>query len=129
MICEANHGWFAEMQHNGIRIFSTANLGSEPSRGSQRNSTRQSACAVSFSFLMGLRRSCKLLRPKGGTGANFCVAKFAAEGACDRSLSLGSSPAGGAKQNPLSKEGRFLFVLFTFHYSSFIIHLSQADFE
>jgi hypothetical protein len=34
MICEANHGWFAEMLHNGIRIFSTANLGSEPSRGS-----------------------------------------------------------------------------------------------
>ncbi len=36
----------------------------------------------------------------------------------------GSSPAGGAKQNPLSKEGGFLFVLFTIHYSSFIIHLS-----
>ena len=35
MICEANHGWFAEMLYNGIRIFSTANLGSEPSRGSQ----------------------------------------------------------------------------------------------
>ena len=34
----------------------------------------------------------------------------------------GSSPAGGAKQNPLSKEGGFLFVLFIFHYSSFIIH-------
>ena len=41
----------------------------------------------------------------------------------------GSSPAGGAKQNPLSEEGGFLFVLFTIHYSSFIIHLSQADFE
>ena len=40
----------------------------------------------------------------------------------------GSSPAGGAKQNPLSKEGGFLFVLFTIHYSSFIIHLSHADF-
>ena len=34
----------------------------------------------------------------------------------------GSSPARGAKQNPLSKEGGFLFVLFTIHYSSFIIH-------
>jgi hypothetical protein len=33
------------------------------------------------------------------------------------------------KQNPLSEEGGFLFILFTFHYSSFIIHLSQADFE
>ena len=42
---------------------------------------------------------------------------------------VGSSPSRGAKQNPLSKEGGFLFVLFTFHYSSFIIHLSQADFE
>jgi hypothetical protein len=39
MICEANHGWFAEMQHNGIRIFSTANLGSEPSRGSHNGAT------------------------------------------------------------------------------------------
>ena len=29
-----------------------------------------------------------------------------------------------SKQNPLSKEGGFLFVLFIFHYSSFIIHLS-----
>ena len=37
MICEANHGWFAEMLHNGISIFSTANLGSEPSRGSQKS--------------------------------------------------------------------------------------------
>ncbi|MBR6680442.1 MAG: hypothetical protein IKL59_04195, partial [Clostridia bacterium] len=34
-----------------------------------------------------------------------------------------TNPAGGAKQNPLSKEGGFLFVLFTIHYSSFIIHL------
>ncbi len=42
---------------------------------------------------------------------------------------VGSSPTGGAKQNPLSKEGGFLFVLFIFHYSLFIIHLSQADFE
>ena len=42
---------------------------------------------------------------------------------------MGSIPVGGAKQNPLSKEGGFLFVLFTIHYSSFIIHLSQADFE
>ena len=36
----------------------------------------------------------------------------------------GSSPAGGAKQNPLSKEGGFLFVLFIFHYSLFTIHYS-----
>ena len=32
----------------------------------------------------------------------------------------GSSPVGGAKQNPLSKEGGFLFVLFTIHHSLFI---------
>ena len=42
---------------------------------------------------------------------------------------VGSSPTGGAKQNPLSYEGGFLFVLFIFHYSLFIIHLTQADFE
>ena len=36
----------------------------------------------------------------------------------------GSSPVIRSKQNPLSKEGGFLFVLFTIHYSSFIIHLS-----
>ena len=41
----------------------------------------------------------------------------------------GSSPVRGAKQNPLSKEGGFLFVLFTFPYSSFIIHSTKADFE
>ena len=41
----------------------------------------------------------------------------------------GSSPVGGAKQNPLSKEGGFLFVLFNIHHSSFIIHLFKADFE
>ena len=34
----------------------------------------------------------------------------------------GSSPAGGAKQHPLSIEGGFLFVLFTIHFSFFIIH-------
>ena len=34
----------------------------------------------------------------------------------------GSSPVIRSKQNPLSKEGGFLFVLFTIHYSSFIIH-------
>ena len=33
------------------------------------------------------------------------------------------------KQNPLSQEGGFLFVLFIFHYSSFIIHFSPSDFE
>ena len=41
----------------------------------------------------------------------------------------GSSPVIRSKQNPLSKEGGFLFVLFTIHHSSFIIHLSHADFE
>ena len=40
-----------------------------------------------------------------------------------------ASPVRGAKQNPLSQEGGFLFVLFNFHYSTFIIHFSQADFE
>ena len=40
----------------------------------------------------------------------------------------GSSPAGGAKQNPLSQEGGFLFVLFIFHYSIFIIHLGSSGF-
>ena len=40
-----------------------------------------------------------------------------------------ANPAGGVKQNPLSQEGGFLFVLFIFHYSSFIIHLPHADFE
>ena len=34
----------------------------------------------------------------------------------------GSSPVIRSKQNPLSKEGGFLFVLFIFQYSSFIIH-------
>ena len=32
------------------------------------------------------------------------------------------------KQNPLSKEGGFLFVLFIFHYSLFIIHLVSRGF-
>ena len=41
----------------------------------------------------------------------------------------GSSPWRCTKQNPLSLEGGFLFVLFTIHYSLFIIHFSQADFE
>ena len=36
----------------------------------------------------------------------------------------GSSPVRGAKQNPLSKEGGFLFVLFIFHYSLVTIHYS-----
>jgi len=40
----------------------------------------------------------------------------------------GSSPVRGAKQNPLSYEGGFLFVFFTFHSSFFIIHLLHADF-
>jgi hypothetical protein len=44
-------------------------------------------------------------------------------------VAQGSKLLGQLKQNPLSKDGGFLFVLFTFHYSSFIIHLSQADFE
>ena len=34
----------------------------------------------------------------------------------------GSSPVIRSKQKPSSKEGGFLFVLFTIHYSSFIIH-------
>ena len=41
----------------------------------------------------------------------------------------GSSPVIRSKQNPLSKEGGFLFVLFTIHYSLFIVHFLQADFE
>ena len=34
----------------------------------------------------------------------------------------GSSPVIRSKQNPLSQEGGFLFVLFIIQYSSFIIH-------
>ena len=34
----------------------------------------------------------------------------------------GSSPVIRSKQNPLSREGGFLFVLFTIQFSSFIIH-------
>ena len=41
----------------------------------------------------------------------------------------GSSPATSSKQNPLSKEGGFLFVLFTIHFSLFIFHFLHADFE
>ena len=41
----------------------------------------------------------------------------------------GSSPVIRSKQNPLSQEGGFLFVLFTIQYSSFIIHLFKADFN
>ena len=53
MICEANHGWFAEMLHNGIRIFSTANLGSEPSRGSQQKGRyAKRACSFCSLFLL-----------------------------------------------------------------------------
>ena len=48
---------------------------------------------------------------------------------CCQQWRVGSSPTTGTKQNPLSKEGGFLFVLFIFHYSSFIIHLPKADFE
>ena len=54
MICEANHGWFAEMLHNGIRIFSTANLGSEPSRGEPTKRQVRKACLLFlFSFVVG----------------------------------------------------------------------------
>ena len=69
-------------------------------------------------------------------GYNSCVALIEYAGVAQSVVQLirnqqvvCSSHITSSKQNPLSQEGGFLFVLFTIHYSSFIIHSLQADFE
>ena len=48
MICEANHGWFAEMLHNGIRIFQPQTLALSPAGGAIMG---QRFCTLTQKFL------------------------------------------------------------------------------
>jgi len=85
------------------------------------NSTKRHASGVPFSLTPPAAPERSTMRAKGRGQNESRKARSLSHGLMSKNA---QARYGGAKQNPLSKEGGFLFVLFTIHHSSFIIHLS-----